>query len=101
RLMPECRGTSPRFARALSLDSLPRRPYVGHIPFGAPMERREVLRALGATAALSFLPRNAHAVWELVEARRATTAAALSPAQAALVNAVGDTILPRTDTPSA
>jgi hypothetical protein len=65
------------------------------------MERREVLRALGATAALGFLPRNAHAVWELVEARRATTAAALSPAQVALINAVGDTILPRTDTPSA
>jgi hypothetical protein len=65
------------------------------------MERREVLRALGATAALGLLPRNARAVWERVEARRATAAAALTPAQVALVNAVGDTILPRTETPGA
>jgi hypothetical protein len=83
----------------MALDSLPRRPYVGPITFGATMERREVLRAFGATAALSLLPRNAHAVWELVAARPAATA--LTPAQLALVNAVGDTILPRTDTPGA
>lgn len=65
------------------------------------MERRDVLRSLAATAALGFLPRNAHAVWDLVATRRATTAVALTPAQTALVNAVGDTILPRTDTPGA
>ena len=83
------------------LDSLPWRLYVGHITFGAFMERREVLRAFGATAALSLLPRNAHAVWELVEARAAATAATLTPGQIAIINAVGDTILPRTDTPGA
>jgi hypothetical protein len=65
------------------------------------MERRDVLRALGATAALGFLPRNAQAIWKIVETRRELTAAALSPAQVALINAVGDTILPRTDTPGA
>jgi hypothetical protein len=65
------------------------------------MERRDVLRALGATAALSLLPRNAHAVWEMVAARRAMNAATLTPAQVAVINAVGDTILPRTDTPGA
>lgn len=65
------------------------------------MERREVLRAIGATAALSLLPRNARAVWQAVEARGAAAAAALSPAQIAIINAVGDTIIPRTDTPGA
>ncbi len=63
------------------------------------MERRELLRALGSAAALSFLPRNAHAVWKLVETRAALTV--LTPAQVAIINAVGDTIIPRTDTPGA
>jgi hypothetical protein len=87
---PHCRWTRCREAPTLATS-----------PSEHPLERREVLRALGATAALGFLPRNAHAVWELAKVRPSTTAAALSPAQAALVNAVGDTILPRTDTPSA
>ncbi|HYV99542.1 MAG TPA: gluconate 2-dehydrogenase subunit 3 family protein [Gemmatimonadaceae bacterium] len=66
------------------------------------MERREVIRAMSAAAALSFLPRNARAVWRLVDLRTATEPlAALTPGQGALVNAIADTIIPRTDTPGA
>lgn len=65
------------------------------------MERREVLRAIGATAALSLLPRNAHAIWDIVSRRTSASTTALTPAQVAIINAVGDTILPRTDTPGA
>ena len=66
------------------------------------MERRDLLRALGAATALSLLPvpREAAEAW----ARAASglgVADGLSEAQLALVGAVADTIIPRTDTPSA
>jgi hypothetical protein len=66
------------------------------------MERRDLLRAFGAATALTFLPGEALASW----ARVATTggqrlANGLSDAQIALVRAIADAIIPRTDTPSA
>ena len=66
------------------------------------MERRDLLRATGAAAALSFFgaPRDALAVWSRV-ARGGAILGGLSEQQLALIGAVADTILPRTDTPSA
>jgi len=64
------------------------------------VKRRDLLRAAGAATALSFLPRNAEAAWARVLAGY-RTAAGLTSAQRALVTALADTILPRTDTPSA
>ena len=65
------------------------------------MERRDLLRAAGAAAALSFLaPRDALAVWSRI-ARGGAVVGGLSEQQLALVGAIADTILPRTDTPSA
>jgi len=66
------------------------------------MERRDLLRATGAAAALSFFgaPRDALAIWSRV-ARGGAILGGLSEQQLALIGAVADTILPRTDTPSA
>ena len=65
------------------------------------MERRDLLRATGAAAALSFLaPRDALAVWSRI-ARGGAILGGLSEQQLALIGAIADMILPRSDTPSA
>ena len=65
------------------------------------MERRDFLLALASTAALSLLPsEKALAGWTRVAAGASPTNG-LSDAQMALVRAVADTIIPRTNTPSA
>lgn len=64
------------------------------------MERRDLLRALGAAGALALLPNETMAAWVRV-ASGARPAEGLTDAQLALVGAIADTILPRTDTPSA
>ncbi|HEY9227451.1 MAG TPA: gluconate 2-dehydrogenase subunit 3 family protein [Gemmatimonadaceae bacterium] len=64
------------------------------------MQRRDLLRAFGATAALAMVPREAVAAWTRV-ATGARPADGLTDAQLALVGAIADTILPRSDSPSA
>lgn len=64
------------------------------------MQRRDLLRAFGAATALAFIPHDAIAAWARV-ASGVRPAAGLSDAHLALVGAVADTILPRTDSPSA
>ena len=65
------------------------------------MQRRDILKALGAAAALAVLPeREALAAWARL-ASRATPAGTFTDAELALIGAIADTILPRTDTPSA
>jgi hypothetical protein len=65
------------------------------------MQRRDILKALGAAAALVVLPEHeALAAWtRLGSAPR--YAGSLTPDQLNLIGAIADTILPRTDTPSA
>jgi len=68
------------------------------------MERRDLLRALASAAALSVVPREqALAAWSRVAETKLLPPPTngLNDAQLALVRAVADTILPRTDTPSA
>jgi hypothetical protein len=66
------------------------------------MERRDLLRALGAATALSFLPVPAEAAEAWTRAISGVrVAGGLSEAQLALVGAIADTVLPRTDSPSA
>jgi len=64
------------------------------------MKRRDLLRAAGAATAFSILPKHSVAAWARVRAGY-QSAAGLTPAQRALVSAMADTVLPRTDTPSA
>ena len=65
------------------------------------MERRELLRALASAAALAALsPNKTLAAWSRV-ASGIPLPNELSPAHMALVRAIADTIIPRTDTPSA
>src|SRR5262245_59750645 len=64
------------------------------------VKRRELARAAGPAAALPFIPRNAEAAWARVLAGY-QTAQGLTSDQRALVSAIADTILPRSDTPSA
>jgi hypothetical protein len=65
------------------------------------MQRRALLQALGAATALVALPEHeAFAAWaRLASAIQSTSA--LNDSQRALIGAIADTILPRTDTPSA
>jgi len=64
------------------------------------MQRRDVLRAFGAATALALLPHEAVAAWARV-ATGIRPADGLTEAQLALVGAIADMILPRTDTPGA
>ena len=64
------------------------------------MQRRDFLRVFGAASALTLLPHEAEAAWLRVAAGRRPSNA-LSDAQLAFIGALGDTILPRTDSPSA
>jgi pyocin large subunit-like protein len=64
------------------------------------MQRRDVLKAFGAATALALLPGEAVAAWERVASGSASSGG-LSTSQLALIGAVADTILPRSDTPSA
>ena len=64
------------------------------------MKRRDLLRAAGAATALAVLPRNAEAAWARVLSGYQTPNG-LTPAQRALVQGLADTIIPRSDTPSA
>jgi hypothetical protein len=65
------------------------------------MERRDLLRALASATALIVLPNSkALAAWSRV-ASGIPSPNGLSDAQLALVRAIADTIIPRTDTPSA
>jgi hypothetical protein len=65
------------------------------------MQRRDILKALGAAAALAVLPEHeALAAWARLGSSL-VPAGGLSGEQLALVGAIADTILPRTDSPSA
>jgi hypothetical protein len=64
------------------------------------MQRRDLLKAFGAATAFALIPHEARAAWARV-ASGIRPAAGLSDAHLALVGAVADTILPRTDSPSA
>jgi hypothetical protein len=64
------------------------------------MQRRDLLRAVGGATAFALLPLDAVSAWSRV-ASGVGVAEGLTDAQLSLVGAIGDTILPRTDTPSA
>jgi len=65
------------------------------------MQRRELLRAIGAAAALAVLPEHdAFAAWTRVAAGGAARGLLTEP-NLALIGAIGDTLLPRTTSPSA
>jgi len=65
------------------------------------MQRRDILKALGAVTALAMLPeQDALAAWSRF-ASGLVPAGALSNDQLTLIGAMADTILPRTDSPSA
>lgn len=64
------------------------------------MERRDLLRTLASATALSILPHKTLEAWSRV-ATGVPTTSGLSDAQMVFVRALADTIIPRTDTPSA
>lgn len=64
------------------------------------MQRRDLLRAFGAATALAVIPHDAVAAWARV-ASGIRPPGGLTDAQLGLVGAIADTILPRTDSPSA
>lgn len=68
------------------------------------MHRRDLLRLLGATAALPFLPRSADAAiafGQQVHGESQSSTRFLSHDQTELLSAVCELIIPRTDTPGA
>jgi hypothetical protein len=65
------------------------------------MHRREILKALGAAAALAVLPEHeAFAAWSRVGSGLARTGS-IDAGYLELIGAIADTVLPRTNTPSA
>src|SRR4051812_8803026 len=64
------------------------------------MNRRDLLRSFGAATALALLPHESATAWTRV-ASGLRPVDGLSDPQLALVGAIADTILPRTDTPGA
>jgi hypothetical protein len=64
------------------------------------MQRRDFLKAFGAATTLALLPHESAAAWARVVAVRRPTGG-LTDAQLALIGAIADTIIPRTDSPSA
>jgi hypothetical protein len=64
------------------------------------VKRREMLRVVGAASALSLIPREAEAIWTRLAAGHSPVNGLADP-QLALVTALGDAIIPRTDTPGA
>lgn len=64
------------------------------------MHRRDVLRAAGAAFAVSLAPRQAHAIWRQVASGERPTVR-FGPSHRALVSALADTLIPRTDSPGA
>jgi hypothetical protein len=101
-LMEYHRGTRIATApRAGFLDDPRAGPYGLTSPSASAMQRRDILKALGAAAALAVLPEHeALAAWARLGAPRGF-AGALSDDQLALIGAIADTIIPRTNTPSA
>jgi hypothetical protein len=69
------------------------------------MQRREVVKFLGAALALPFIPRNAEAAIKLGEQVHARLGnvpfRTFDPAQRALVTNIAELIIPETDTPGA
>src|ERR1044072_2787527 len=65
-----------------------------------PMQRRAMLRVLGSATALAVLPSDAAAAWARV-ASGLRPVGGLSDDQLALIGLLADTVIPRTDTPSA
>ena len=61
------------------------------------MQRRDLLRGLGAATALAFVPHEAVGAWARV-ASGIRPVDGLTDAQLALVGAIADAIIPRTDT---
>jgi hypothetical protein len=64
------------------------------------MERRDLLRTLASATALTILPHKTLEAWSRVASGVPTTSG-LSDAHMALVRALADTIIPRSDTPGA
>jgi hypothetical protein len=64
------------------------------------MDRRDLLRALASAAALSVIPYEAAEAWSRV-ASGLPASNGLNDAQMALVRAMADSIIPRTETPGA
>jgi len=65
------------------------------------MDRRDLLRAVGAAAAFTMLPSTAEAAWASLAAAPNAGLQQLSATDAATLGALADTWFPRTDTPSA
>ncbi len=82
------------------VDAVPFEAYASLVPLTTSMERRDFLRAFGVATAVALLPHDAVAAWSTVGTRLSSSGVLTGP-QLASIGAIADTILPRTDSPSA
>ena len=91
--------TGPPAAPAQVDEGTGKRQHSSSLPGGDLLDRRELFRGVGSTAALALFPDDVRSAWARISTDR--WSGKLSSSQLALISNLADVLIPRTDTPGA